>query len=58
MPPSTRAAISIVHQVAARLGSPVRRNRAVSGCSRAVSSSAAVHGTTTMYSTPITRAMR
>jgi hypothetical protein len=50
--------MSRVTQVAASAGSPARRSRPVSGCSKAVSSSAAMHGTTTMYSTPRTRATR
>ncbi len=41
--------------MAARPGSPARRSRAFSGCSKAVSSSAAVHGTTTMDRMLITR---
>ena len=44
-----------VHQVAASEGIPVRRSRAVSGCSSAVSSSAAMHGRTTRRSALATR---
>ena len=53
--PSARPAAPIVHQVAARLGMPVPRSRAVSGCSSAVSSSAARHGSTTRRSVLATR---
>ena len=45
--------MSKVTHVAASPGNPARRSLAVSGCSKAVSSSAAMHGTTTMYRTPI-----
>ena len=55
MPASTITAAPIVHQVAARLGMPVRRSREVSGCSSAVSSSAARHGSTTRRSVLATR---
>ena len=56
MPASTITAAPIVHQVAARLGMPKElRSRAVSGCSSAVSSSAARHGSTTRRSVLATR---
>jgi hypothetical protein len=50
--------MSRVTQVAASGGSPAWRSLAVSGCSRAVSSSATMHGTTTMDSRLSTRATR
>ena len=50
--------MSRVAQVAASLGSPARHSRSASGCSRAVSSSAAMHGTTTMYKMPSMRVIR
>ena len=46
-PASTMIAPSRVHQVAASGGQPRRLSRAARGCSSAVSSSAAAHGTTT-----------
>ena len=48
-------AASTVHHVAASEGSPARRSRAVSGCSNAVSSRAAMHGKTTRLSALATR---
>ena len=57
-PASKMIAISSVHQVAASGASPLRRSRAVSGWSSAVSKIAPAHGTTTTYSRAATRATR
>ena len=52
VPASTMTAPSSVHQVAASLGIPARCSLPVSGCSNAVSSSAARQGTTTTVHGP------
>jgi hypothetical protein len=57
-PARTATATSSVHQVAASAGRPASRRRRFSGCSSAVSSSAAMNGSTTIRSALASRKAR